>query len=120
MAATDDPRRAAADALPAVEMTPLAHALATLMSEFSEECWCASWLTDTEFDVWDLIAGRRSSWGMGSTDWDSDLAAIDELSKAAGVWIVYRINDHGETAVDRNAWADLDRLLPAPAGEQTP
>ncbi len=65
-------------------------ALADLMSDLSEECWCAGWLHNTEFDVWAMIVGDRDSWGMGLAEaYAPELEAIKDMADRLGVWIVW-------------------------------
>lgn len=52
------------DLLHTGEDTP-ATRLASLMSDLSEDCWCAGWLSGTEFALWELANAGGGLWGMG-------------------------------------------------------
>jgi hypothetical protein len=39
-----------------------AELLQRLMSDISEETWCAGWLSDLEYLLWDAVAGERPDW----------------------------------------------------------
>jgi hypothetical protein len=73
--------------------------LAGLISEVSEECWCAGWLSDCEHSVWMMVTGVYPShattpdgafdgykWGMGRVT-PQDLAEITRLSAELGAWV---------------------------------
>lgn len=110
-----DERRKRVDALPAVEWTPLATALESLMSDLSEECWCAGWLVDTEYAVWDLMHGDLTSWGQGPFGTVEDaVAPIRAVAELAGLWIVWR-DGPGQVAVDLDGW----RAAVGVAGDET-
>jgi hypothetical protein len=40
-------------------------ALAGLMPGISEYCWCAGWMRDFEFSLWDVLATGRTNPGSG-------------------------------------------------------
>jgi hypothetical protein len=63
--------------------------LALRMSDLSEECWCAGWLTDCEFELWTLIHEGPSQWGMGEVT-AADIAELRRLSAKSGGWVTYR------------------------------
>lgn len=64
--------------------------LADLMSDLSEECWCAGWLHNTEVDVWAMLVGDRDSWGMGLAEaYAPELESIKLMAEQLGVWIVW-------------------------------
>jgi len=57
------------------------------MLEYSEDFWCASWLVDLEFAIWDLIDTARS-------DYERQLGAdCRKLAEIAGGWWVYDHTD---------------------------
>ena len=57
------------------------------MSNLSEACYCAGWLTECEHTIWELIEGNGDQWGMCSFDKDEIvLSRIRELRDASGMW----------------------------------
>lgn len=59
------------------------HPLSKLMSEISEECWCAGWMLGTEYDLFKAVyLNKPRSWGQG----EITQAYIDELQALAQEW----------------------------------
>ena len=57
--------------------------LGRLMSDLSQDYWCAGWLIDIEFELWEGLAG-------GSTSiTPSEIAQLLYLSERCGGWIVF-------------------------------
>lgn len=84
-------------------MKPLEQALYALMSDLSEACWAAGWLSGTEFDIWALIVGDKDRWAFHPVDVLTDeLAAIESVSTAAQAWIVWEGNE--PVAVPLDDW----------------
>ena len=44
--------------------------LLRLMHDLSEECWCAYWLRDLEFTLWEAILTGKTDLGFGMRDCD--------------------------------------------------
>lgn len=86
------------------ELTPLQTALARLMSDISEELYCASWLIDIEYDLWAMIKGHDRAYGLGTVP-ESMIHALAELSRLIGGWIIWR-NDH-EEYIPMSEWEEL-------------
>jgi hypothetical protein len=57
--------------------------LGRVMGDLSQDYWCASWLTDLEFDLWSATLGARSPFTR------SELAQVKYLSAKCGGWIVW-------------------------------
>jgi hypothetical protein len=70
--------------------------LAQAMSDYSEERWCAGWLTGLEFILWKTLADFPD---------DPNLAPIKQLSDRCGGWIVW--NDE----TDRNDFLPMGQWL---------
>lgn len=66
------------------------YALRHLMSDLSEEAYCASWHFDTEFALWELIQGDRDAW-MRLSGNDPRIAELRRLHEETGGW--WRYND---------------------------
>lgn len=63
-----------------------------LISDLSEELWCAGWLTNCEFELWARIqqyrrTGHCSAWGFSTgEDIDKEIALLDEAVRTTGSW----------------------------------
>lgn len=72
------------------------------MSDVSEDEWCAGWLIDLEYTLWDAIVNR------GSTKLERigyGLSYLKELSDRCGGWWKHGDNFH-EIFVDIETWRD--------------
>lgn len=62
-------------------------ALQGLMSDISEECYCAGWMSGNEYTLWEMVidpkASRRYGMGQVSEEWIADLKA---MSVEVGGW----------------------------------
>jgi hypothetical protein len=81
-----------------------ARALATYMSDLSEEFWCAGWMRDLEFMLWSAIEGKEGDASLTLTR--RQLATLKSLSNACKGWIVFR-RDTQETFVSMPEWMQL-------------
>lgn len=63
-------------------------ALARLMSEISEDAYCAGWLVDLEYELWQILIDGHGQFGFGALS-ETDINDLRELSTACGGWIVY-------------------------------
>lgn len=83
-------------------VVPLAAAsgLAYAMSEISEECWCARWLSSLWFMLTE--AGPEHPWGMGHVS-EEDIANLKSLSEKCGGWICWE-DGAGETWISLEDW----------------
>jgi hypothetical protein len=60
-------------------------ALRELMSELSEEAYCASWHYDTEYRLWEILQGQRTGWaGLAAND--PRIAELRRLHELTGGW----------------------------------
>lgn len=79
--------------------------LRDLMSEISEECWCAGWMGGLEYSLWRVIENGPITYGRS----DVSQSEVDELrrlhEKSGGWWFFH--DEHGETFVPRAAWLDM-------------
>lgn len=81
-----------------------AERLRSLMSDLSEDCWCAGWLSDCEHSLWGFVTEGPGRWGMGAVD----QLAVDELrclSDKAGGWWTW------SDALDGNAFMPMAEWL---------
>jgi hypothetical protein len=95
-------------------LSPDARALATYMSDLSEEFWCAGWMRDLEFMLWSAIEGEEGHASLTLTR--NQLATLKSLSNACKGWIVFR-RDTQETFVPMPEWM---RLFAAWRSERNP
>lgn len=64
--------------------------LAAAMSDLSEECWCAGWLSSCEWDLLDRVEGRCGpQWGMSqlSPEQLDNLRSI--RAACGGGWVAF-------------------------------
>jgi hypothetical protein len=87
-----------------VHLSSDARALATYMSDLSEEFWCASWMRDLEFMLWSAIEGAEADASLVLTR--DQFATLKTLSNACKGWIVFH-RDTGETFVSMPEWMQL-------------
>jgi hypothetical protein len=77
-------------------------ALQRLMSDVSEEYYCAGWLTGLEFELWPMLNGGSRRFGMGEVGED-EVAQLKALSEQAGGW--WRWDDEdGQTFTTLDEW----------------
>lgn len=56
------------------------------MSVISKGFWCAGWMLDNEFALWEILHGDRHEYGAGVVT-DEDLEELRVLSGHANGWI---------------------------------
>ena len=71
------------------------------MSEISEDCYCAQWIRDNEYAIWDVLQGQDSSYGLGRME-PRLLRRCKLLSDEVGGWI-YWADDRADPALPREA-----------------
>jgi hypothetical protein len=81
---------------PEKQLTPLQRTLYELMSEISEDCWCAGWMMGNEFSLWDAIVTGDRTYGMAFMD-EWLLASCKALAEQIGGWIEWRDDEQGLT-----------------------
>lgn len=69
-----------------------AEALASAMSDISEEYECAGWLIGLEFKLWEMLRGGARELAMGDVT-DEEVDNLRRLSERAGGWVFWRDND---------------------------
>lgn len=91
-------------------LTPEQRALADLMSDLSEEAFCAGWMHGLEHSAWEIAHGRIDSYGnLGKASLDAYRGDLLRLSSACGGWIVWWEGEHdeGEMWVPLADWEPL-------------
>ena len=74
--------------------------LARVMSDISEDVWCAGWLTEVEYILWDAIARERPDWCVRE-----EIEQLKFLSERCGGWIVWD-KERGRRFVRMEDWLD--------------
>lgn len=74
-------------------MTWKQRALASFMSDISERCYCAGWMSRLEYDLWRMVAncGESREYGMGMVT-DEELADMRAIADEIGGWIIYHVD----------------------------
>jgi len=57
------------------------------MSEISEDLYCAGWLYDLEFELWEVLQSGSGKWH--GIDISAELSDVRALSDALGGWHDY-------------------------------
>jgi hypothetical protein len=84
--------------------------LAMLMSDISEDCWCAGWMAGNEYEIWNAIQpGADRSYGMLSISAD-DAEKLIKLAEKVGAWPVWDSSVPDEESIDGLylKWVPLD------------
>lgn len=83
-----------------MQLTPEALELADFMEMISEDCYCAGWVGDLEFALWEIVQkGEAVEFGKGEIT-INDIARLKQFSDAAGGWIRWdEINFRGFVAM---------------------
>src|ERR1035437_3176520 len=76
-----------------------------LMSDISEDCYCAGWMIGNEYTIWRALQTGEMSYGMGDIDAEQ-LARCRELATELDGWIVWVKND-GPHFVPMAQWLEM-------------
>ena len=76
--------------------------LRKLMSEISEEYWCAGWLGGLEHVLWDVVTGKRTDICT-----PEEIEQLKYLSEKCGGWIVWDKEGICERFVSMEEWLRL-------------
>lgn len=71
-----------------LDCEPDMHPLSQYMSELSEKYYCATWLSRTEYILWNMTIGASRKWGTGTVE-QEEIDHLKLLSKKYGCWIVW-------------------------------
>ena len=72
-------------------LEPKAQELAEYMSELSEQAYCAGWMIDLEFELWQAVVDGPRKYGRLLIT-DEHIGELRRLSEAARGWIVFDDN----------------------------
>lgn len=71
--------------------------LRCLMSDISEDYWCAGWLDQLEFELWRAITTDDTGFGpFGTNLSETELADLKRLSESAGGWFAWGEDADGD------------------------
>jgi hypothetical protein len=70
------------------DLTPKQRALAEMMSDLSEEAYCAGWMSGLEYALWGALLGRRAEYGRLPFS-PEEVARLRQLAQDCGGWIVF-------------------------------
>jgi hypothetical protein len=76
--------------------------LAELMSNISEECYCAGWMMGLEYALWDMVLGGSRRYGQSEAS-EAQVTEMRRLSERAGGWVRWQ-DDVGEVFVPLDEW----------------
>lgn len=77
--------------------------LLRMMADFSEDNWCASWLNDLEFTLWESMMTGSRTFGWGRIE-ERDLVRMRSLHELAGGWWVWAEGEQGQRFVTTEDW----------------
>jgi hypothetical protein len=80
--------------------------LGQLMSDISEEAFCARWMDQLEYDLWEAINGGRRKYGLKYgqiTLSDEQITRLRELSSRLGGWVWFN-DDLGSEFIEIERW----------------
>ncbi len=107
---------AAAEAVTDGLPTPAMVRLRNYMSDISEDCWCAGWLTGLEYDLWRAVIRGPAPLGQGSLGHGSfgqglitreNLAVLRHLSTECGGWVAWLEDWSDEAFVPMDRWQEI-------------
>lgn len=88
-------------------MNPYAIALRVMMSDISEEAYCATWMHDNEYVLWGMVQGDIDPYyGMYAVSRE-EIATLKTLSEDAGVWFIWDANstDNEAQPISLDDWS---------------
>lgn len=85
----------------------MAEHLRFIMSNISEDRWCAGWLIGLEFELWPYVNGEKTppedDWGL------RDMSRLKRISEKAGGWWMWVGEgvDSGEVFLTTEEWEPI-------------
>jgi hypothetical protein len=77
--------------------------LLRMMRDFSEDFWCAGWLRDLEFTLWDVVIGGSRNFGLSEIE-ERDVARMRFLHERCGGWWTLFKGEEFERFVTTEEW----------------
>jgi len=91
------------DRLAMADLTPMQRVLAKIMSEISEDAYCAGWLVDLEYKLWQVLVDGRGEFGFAAVS-EEEIEELRVLSELCGGWIVWDKDRGGRRFVPLDQW----------------
>lgn len=95
------------------ELTEKQQELYDLMSDISEDCYCAGWMMGNEYAIWGALTDGDRRYGMSEMD-AGQLEKCRILSDELGGWIVW-VDDEQDPDLPVEEWGPrfipMDRWL---------
>jgi len=82
-----------------IELNPLYQ----LMSEISEECYCATWMSGLEFDLWHAVINGPKHYGQGDIR-QEQIKELKDLSQKYNGWIMWKDSLNTTVFVSMGEW----------------
>ena len=73
------------------------------MSEISERYYCAGWLINLEYSLWDMVINDGREFGMGEVA-EYEIDVLKKLSEECGGWWYFSDDNIGELFIDIDGW----------------
>lgn len=80
--------------------------LLDIMSDISEEYYCAGWLVDLEYMLWHAVETEERSFGFGEIP-NHQIEAMKEYASACGAWWVFSEEFKGNILVPLDEWRKI-------------
>lgn len=77
--------------------------LTELMSDISQACWCATWMSSLEFDLWRIVQNGGSHYGQDDIAPET-IEKLRLLSNEIAGWITW---EEGPIYISMGAWLNL-------------
>jgi len=76
------------------ELSGDAARLYELMSDISEDCWCAGWMSGNEYSLWKMVSNpvAERNYGFGYVD-DDQVAEMKALAERCDGWVIWWDDD---------------------------
>ena len=84
------------------DLTPEQRKLETFMSDISEKCYCAGWISGLEYTLWYAVENGPLEYGHGIVT-PEEIEQLKKLSQACSCWI-FMDDDKEETAIELLLW----------------
>ena len=97
-----------------MKSNPAARLLARVMSDLSEEHFCAGWLTGCEYSLWASLTGHEIA---GMTGWkitEDEKAELRLAQEVAGGWVIWSKDAGGQSFLSNKEWLEHLASLTAP------
>jgi hypothetical protein len=88
-----------------MSLTDAQQALAQTMSDISEFCWFARWMSGTEYRLWRFVTDPNDDEPWGNYPIPPEYRErLSHLSETAGGWIHWRDDSGGPAFIPRTEW----------------